>query len=67
MSAIFTKRNAFIGWLVVKNRKRVVKEAVSAVPAPGPKTGIVAGTIAGIAAFAGGLLFWRKKRGGAPA
>jgi hypothetical protein len=63
MGTIFNKRNAFVGWLVVRNRKRVVREAARAVPAPDAKTGgIVAGALAGVAAFAGGLLFWRKKR-----
>jgi hypothetical protein len=66
MGTIFNKRNAFVGWLVVKNKKRVVKEAAHAVPVPDAKTGgIVAGALAGVAAFAGGLLFWRKKHGGA--
>jgi hypothetical protein len=65
MSAIFNKRNAFVGWLVVKNRKRVVKEAARSVPVPAAKTGIIAGAVAAVVGFAGGLLFWRKTRGSA--
>jgi hypothetical protein len=60
--AIFTRRNAFVGWIVLKNRKRLAKEMVRTVPAPGPRiAAIVAGVVAGIA---GVLLFWRSQRGG---
>ena len=66
MGTIFNRRNAVVGWLVLRNRKRVVKEAARAVPVPDAKTGgIVAGAVAGIAAFVGGLFFWRRKHAGA--
>ena len=59
---IFTRRNAFVGWLVLKNRKRLVKEMARTVPAPRPRiAAVAAGVVAGIA---GGLLFWRSQRGG---
>ena len=60
---IVNKRNAVVGWIVVKLGKRAAKKkAQSAVP--GAKTGgIAAGALAGFAGIAGALLFWRKKRG----
>jgi hypothetical protein len=59
---IVNRRNAVIGWVVVKNRKRALKW-VAADAVPGAKTG---GAAAGaLAAAAGALLFWRRaKRGG---
>jgi hypothetical protein len=63
---IVNRRNAIVGWIVLKNRKRLVKVARSAPTPPAARTGgIVAGALAGIAGIAGGLLFWRKTRGGA--
>lgn len=61
---IVNKRNALVGWLVLKLGKRAAKrKAQGAVP--GPRTG---GAVAGaVAAIGGALLFWRKKRGGASA
>jgi hypothetical protein len=61
---IVNKRNAVVGWVVLKLGKRAAKKkAQSAVP--GPRTGsVAAGTLA---AIGGALLFWRKKRGGASA
>jgi hypothetical protein len=58
---IVNKRNAVVGWLVLKATKRVAKKkAQDAVP--GPRTG---GAIAGALAALGGILFfWRTKRGG---
>lgn len=58
---IVNKRNAVVGWLVVKLGKRVVKQkAAGAVPSA--RTG---GAAAGALAAVGGvLLFWKHKRGG---
>jgi hypothetical protein len=58
---ILSKRNAVVGWIVVKVGKRVVKrKAQDAVPSA--RTG---GAAAGaLAALGGVLLFWRRKRGG---
>jgi len=58
---ILSKRNAVVGWIVVKVGKRVVKrKAQEAVPSA--RTG---GAAAGaLAALSGVLLFWRRKRGG---
>ena len=58
---IVNKRNALVGWVVLKLGKRAArKKAQGAVP--GPRTGGVAA--GALAAFGGALLFWRKKRGG---
>lgn len=59
--SILNRRNAVVGWLVVKVGKRVVrKKASDAVPSA--KTG---GAAAGaLAALGGALLFWRKRGGG---
>jgi len=58
--SIVNRRNAVIGWLVVKAGKRAAKKKAQDVT-PGPRTG---GAAAGaIAALAGILFFWRKKRG----
>jgi hypothetical protein len=58
---ILNKRNAVVGWFVVKVGKRVVKrKAQEAVPSA--RTG---GAAAGaLAALGGVLFFWRRKRGG---
>ena len=59
--AVLNKRNAVVGWVVVKVGKRVAKrKAAEAVP--DAKTG---GAIAGALAAVGGVLFfWRRKRDG---
>jgi hypothetical protein len=57
---IVNKRNALVGWAVLKVGKRVAKQkAQTAVP--GPRAG---GIAAGVLAALGGLLFWRRARGG---
>jgi hypothetical protein len=57
---IVNRRNAVVGWLVVKAGKRVAKKKASEA-VPGPRTG---GAAAGALAALGGLLFfWRRKRG----
>ena len=59
--SIFNRRNALVGWLVVKAGKRAAKRKAEGV-APAARTG---GAAAGALAAVGGLLlFWRKKRTG---
>jgi hypothetical protein len=60
---MLNRRKATIGWLVYTIAKPIAKRTVKskAKSAPrSPKTGIVAG----VAALAGALLFWRKRRTG---
>jgi hypothetical protein len=58
--SILNKRNAVVGWIVVKVSKRVVKKKAADVT-PSAKTG---GAAAGaLAAVGGALLFWRKRSG----
>jgi uncharacterized membrane protein YbhN (UPF0104 family) len=59
--SILNRRNAVVGWIVVKVGKRVAKKkAADAVPSA--KTGgAAAGALAGLA---GALFFWRKRAGG---
>jgi hypothetical protein len=57
---IVNRRNAVIGWLVVKVGKRAAKKkAQGAVPSRATG-GAAAGALG---ALGGALLFWRKKRG----
>src|SRR5436190_5390663 len=58
--AIVTKRNALIGWLVVKLGKRAAKKKAQATVPSARTGGLAAGTLA---AVGGALLFWHKKRG----
>jgi hypothetical protein len=59
--SIFNRRNALIGWIVVKLGKRAAKQKASEA-VPSARTG---GAIAGaLAAVGGALLFWRKRSGG---
>jgi hypothetical protein len=55
---IFTRRNAFIGWFVLKFGRPAVKRLARDV-VPGPRTGGVA--VGALAAVAGVLLFWRNR------
>ena len=58
---IVNRRNAVIGWAVVKIGKRAAKKKAGET-VPSARTG---GALAGgLAAVAGALLFWRKRRGG---
>jgi len=60
--SIFNKRNALIGWVVVKAGKRAAKRKAGEVAPTAARTG---GAAAGaLAAIGGLLLFWRKKRSG---
>jgi hypothetical protein len=57
---IVNKRNAVVGWVVLKVGKRVVKKKAQGAVGSGKRTG---GAAAGALATLGGMfLFWRKKR-----
>jgi len=56
---IVNKRNAVVGWIVLKLGKRAAKKKAQGV-VPGPRTGGVAA--GALAAIGGALLCWRKKR-----
>jgi len=59
---IVNRRNAVIGWLVVKAGKRAAKrKAQGAVPGKRTTGGVAAGALA---AVGGVLLFWKKKKSG---
>lgn len=59
--AVFNRRNAVIGWTVVKLGKRVAKQKASDA-VPSKRTG---GIVAGALAAAGGaLIFWRTRSSG---
>ena len=59
---MFSKRNAFIGWLVLTFGKPIAKrKARKAVS--GKRGGALAAALAGVGAAVGGLMFWRKRRG----
>jgi hypothetical protein len=59
---MFSKRNAFIGWLVLRLGKPIAKrKARQAVT--GKRGGAMAGAVAGVGAAVGGLMFWRRRRG----
>ncbi|MEO8290045.1 MAG: hypothetical protein ABI649_03510 [Gaiellaceae bacterium] len=60
---VFSKRNAFIGWLVLAVGKPIAKRKAKA--AARSATSKRGGAIfAGLAAAVGGLMFWRKRRSG---
>jgi hypothetical protein len=55
--SIVNRRNAIVGWAVVKLGKRAARKKAQGAVSTG-------GTAAGaLAALGGVLLFWRKKRG----
>ena len=58
---VFSKRNAFVGWLVISLAKPVAKQkaAMAARRAKSKRGGIVA---ASVAAAGAGLVFWKKHR-----
>ena len=58
---IVNKRNAVVGWIVVKAGKRAVKKKAQDVVPTKRCGGAVAGALA---AIGGVLFFWRRKRGG---
>ncbi len=60
---IVNKRNAVLGWLTWSVGKRVArKKAKAAVPAVDGGKPNKPAIAAGVAALAGTLLFWRKRR-----
>jgi hypothetical protein len=60
---MFSKKNAIVGWLVLTIGKPIAKrKARQAVG--GKRGGAIAAAVAGIGAALGGLMFWRKRRGG---
>jgi hypothetical protein len=59
---MFSKKNAFIGWLVLTLGKPIAKRKAKQALG-GKRGGTVAATVAGLGAAAGGLMFWRKRRG----
>jgi LPXTG-motif cell wall-anchored protein len=59
---IFNRRNAVIGFVVLKLRKREAKKKVAAAVPDAQTAGIAAATLAALAGLAGGLVFWRKRR-----
>jgi hypothetical protein len=61
---IVNRRNAVIGWAVIKLGKRFAKKKAEDSVPPSPKTGAIA---AAVAAATGALVFWRKRSGGADA
>jgi len=65
---IVNKRNAVVGWGVLKIAKRLgKKKAREAVPGTGDHAGLNKSALATIAAAVGGFLFfWRKKSGDTP-
>jgi hypothetical protein len=61
---IVNRRNAMIGWAVVKLGKRAAKnKAKAVVPTEAPSGKVSAGVAAGVAAFFGVLAFWRRRKG----
>ncbi len=59
--SIVNRRNAIVGWLVVKIGKRAAKKKAQEAVPNARAGGVAAGALA---AVGGALLFWRKKRGG---
>jgi nitrate reductase gamma subunit len=61
---MFSKRNAFIGWLVMTLGKPIaMRKARQAARARKRNAAVAAGAAAGAGATLGALLFWRKRRG----
>jgi hypothetical protein len=61
---IVNRRNAVVGWIVLKLGKRAAKKKAQGA-VPDARTG---GAVAGaLAALGGALFFWRRKRGGSTA
>jgi len=59
--SIVNRRNAVVGWMVLRARKRAMRR-IAADAVPSAKTG---GAAAGALAAAGGaLFFWRRTRRG---
>jgi hypothetical protein len=58
---MFSKRNAFIGWLVLTIGKPLAKRKARQTVG-GKRGGAIAAVVAGVGAAIGGLMFWRKRR-----
>lgn len=61
---IVNRRNALIGWVVLKLGKQAARRKARGV-VPSPEAGRVGAAAAGLAAAAGALAFWRRRRGDA--
>jgi hypothetical protein len=60
---IVNRRNALVGWAVLKLGKRAAKQkAKNVVPSEPPSGKVSAGIAAGVAAFFGVLTFWRRRK-----
>jgi hypothetical protein len=59
---VFTKKNAFIGWLVLTLGKPAAKYKARQAVRGGNRKGKVAAGVAAAGATAGGVMFWRKRR-----
>jgi hypothetical protein len=60
---IVNRRNAVIGWAVVKLSKRAAKKkAKEVVPTEPPSGKVSAGVAAGVAALFGMLAFWKRRK-----
>jgi hypothetical protein len=61
---IVNRRNAWIGWTVVKLGKRQARrKAKDVVPSEAPSGKLAAALAAGLAAVVGVLTFWRRRKG----
>jgi hypothetical protein len=60
---VFTRKNAFIGWLVLTLGKPAAKYKAKQAVKGGSRKGKVAAAAAAAGATAGGVMFWRKRRG----
>ena len=62
---IFNKRNAVLGWVVWKVGKRLAKrkarDVVPGAGGDGSSSKVQAAALAGLAAAAGALWFWRRR------
>jgi hypothetical protein len=62
---IVNRRNAMVGWAVVKLGKRAAKKkGKDLVPTETPSGKVGAGVAAGIAAVFGVLAFWKRRKSG---
>ena len=60
---IVNRRNALVGWAVLKLGKRAAKQkAKNVVPSEAPSGKVSAGIAAGVAAVFGVLAFWRSRK-----
>jgi len=59
---MFSKRNAFVGWLVLTMGKPLAKQKARRAVS-GKRGGVLAAAVAGVGAAVGGLMFWRRHRG----